>query len=57
MSMQLAPGGDGTTAMSVHTDAAVLGKLGEFGQAVMRRKASQIMERFAHNVSAELRTA
>jgi uncharacterized protein len=56
MSMQLAPGGDGTTAMSVHTDAAVLGKLGEFGQAVMRRKASQIMEQFARNVSAELRT-
>jgi uncharacterized protein len=57
MSMQLAPGGAGTTAMAVHTDAAVLGKLGEFGQAVMRRKASQIMEQFARNVSAALRTA
>lgn len=56
MSMRLAPGGDGTTSMSVHTDAAVLGKLGEFGQAVMRRKASQIMEQFARNLSAELRT-
>ena len=56
-SMQLAPGGVGTTAMAVHTDAAVLGKLGEFGQAVMRRKASQIMEQFAQNVSAALRTA
>lgn len=57
MSMQLRPGGEGTTSMAVHTDAAVLGKLGEFGQAVMRRKASQIMEQFAHNVSAALRVA
>jgi uncharacterized protein len=56
LSMQLESGGDGTTAMAVHTDAAVLGKLGEFGQAVMRRKASQIMEQFAVNVTKELRT-
>jgi carbon monoxide dehydrogenase subunit G len=55
LSMRLEPGGDGTTAMAVHTDAAILGKLGEFGQAVVRRKASQIMEQFAHNVSTKLR--
>ncbi len=54
LSMRLEPGGDGTTAMAVHTDAAILGKLGEFGQAVVRRKASQIMEQFAYNVSTEL---
>jgi len=45
---------DGTTTLSVHTDAAVLGKLGEFGQAVMRRKADQIMEEFANNVSRRI---
>jgi carbon monoxide dehydrogenase subunit G len=44
-----------STAMAVHTDAAILGKLGEFGQAVVRRKASQMMAQFARNVSTELR--
>jgi hypothetical protein len=47
--------GDGTTATAVHTDAAILGKLGEPGQAVVRRKASRIMEQFPHNVSLQLR--
>jgi carbon monoxide dehydrogenase subunit G len=50
--MQLEPLDDGTTVMSVHTDAAVLGKLGEFGQAVMRRKASEMLRQFATNLSA-----
>jgi carbon monoxide dehydrogenase subunit G len=49
--MQLAPLDDGTTELSVHTDAAILGKLGEFGQAIMRRKADQIMKEFADNLS------
>jgi len=52
--MQLAPEGDGKTAMAVHTDAAIFGKLGEFGQAVVRRKVSQVMDEFAANVSREL---
>lgn len=52
--MQLAPEGDGKTAMEVHTDAAIFGKLGEFGQAVVRRKVSQVMDEFAANVSREL---
>jgi carbon monoxide dehydrogenase subunit G len=54
MSMRLEPTGTAMTAMAVHTDAAILGKLGEFGQAVVRRKASQIMQQFASNVSREL---
>jgi carbon monoxide dehydrogenase subunit G len=54
MLMRLESGGDGTTAMAVHTDAAILGKLGEFGQAVVRRKTSQVMEQFARNVSVKL---
>jgi hypothetical protein len=40
--------------MAVLTDAAILGKLGEFGQAVVRRKTSQVMEQFARNVSVRL---
>ena len=49
--LQLEPLEDGTTALAVHTDAAILGKLGEFGQAIMRRKADQIMKEFATNMS------
>jgi len=49
--MQLVPLDDGTTELSVHTDASILGKLGEFGQAIMRRKADQIMKEFAQNMS------
>ena len=52
--MQLEPLDDGMTALSVHTDAAVLGKLGEFGQPIMRRKADQIMQEFANNVSRKI---
>jgi hypothetical protein len=40
--------------MVVHTDAAVLGKLGEFGQAVMRKKADQVMKQFGDNMAAKL---
>lgn len=52
--MQLQALDDGTTELSVHTDAAVLGKLGEFGQAIMRRKADQIMKEFAQNMSTKI---
>lgn len=52
--MQLQPLGDGQTQLAVHTDASVLGKLGEFGQAVMRRKADQIMAEFAKNMSRQI---
>jgi len=52
--MQLEALDDGTTELSVHTDAAVLGKLGEFGQAIMRRKADQIMKEFATNMSSRI---
>lgn len=52
--MQLEPLDDGTTELSVHTDASILGKLGEFGQAIMRRKADQIMKEFAENMSKRI---
>lgn len=52
MTMESLP--DGSTKVAMHTDASVLGKLGEFGQAIMRRKANQILEEFARNLSREL---
>jgi carbon monoxide dehydrogenase subunit G len=52
--MQLEPLGVGATELSIHTDAAILGKLGEFGQAIVRRKADQIMKEFAANMSKKI---
>ena len=39
------------TELVVDTDANVLGKLGEFGQPVMRKKADSITQEFARNIS------
>lgn len=52
--MTLVPRGENETAVQIHTEAAILGKLGEFGQAVMRRKADQVMQEFAQNMSRAL---
>lgn len=56
MSMRMEERVGGSTEVFMHTDASVLGKLGEFGQAVMKRKANQILDEFARNVSTELST-
>ena len=43
-----------STEVQIHTDANVMGKLGEFGQAVIRKKADQIVQEFARNLSAAI---
>lgn len=53
-SMTLTPREDGQTDMQIHADAAILGKLGQFGQAVMRKKADQVMAEFVRNMSKAL---
>ncbi len=52
--MTLHPQGNGATELAVHADASILGKLGEFGQAVMRRKADQIVGEFARNLARKI---
>jgi uncharacterized protein len=53
MTMHLAAADDGRqTNLEIRTDANVMGKLGEFGQAVIRKKADQIVQEFAANLSA-----
>jgi carbon monoxide dehydrogenase subunit G len=42
------------TEVNIHTESSILGKLGEFGQAVMRKKADQIIAEFARNMAREL---
>ena len=51
--MELSSAADGEqTDVALHTDANVMGKLGEFGQSVIRKKADQILQEFANNLSA-----
>lgn len=53
----LVPAGVGATEMLVSTDAAVLGKLGQFGQAVIEKKTRQILEEFVARLGSELQPA
>ena len=52
--MRLEPNGDAETKLVVHTEAAVLGKLGQMGQAVLRRKSDQLLGEFVANMAAAL---
>jgi len=52
--MTLVARSDSETEVNIHTESSILGKLGEFGQAVMRKKADQIIAEFARNMAHEL---
>jgi carbon monoxide dehydrogenase subunit G len=53
MSLTLAPG-DGGTRVRIETDLAILGRIGEFGQPVIKKKADALLEEFAKNLGAAL---
>jgi carbon monoxide dehydrogenase subunit G len=53
LSLTLAPAEVGTH-VQVDTDLAVLGKIGEFGQPLIRKKADTLLEEFARNLRAAL---
>ena len=53
MSLLLAPVDDGTR-VQIDTDLGVLGKIGEFGQPVIKKKADSLLEEFARNLRAAL---
>lgn len=52
--LTLVPTSAEATELHIHTEASILGKLGEFGQSVMRRKADQIVTEFAKNAALEI---
>jgi carbon monoxide dehydrogenase subunit G len=52
--MQVTGVDERTTALTVRTDAVLLGRLGGFGQPIIRRKADEIARGFAANVAASL---
>jgi carbon monoxide dehydrogenase subunit G len=54
VTMTISEDSPGQTHLTVITDANVLGKLGEFGQPVIRKKSEQIMQQFVLNVQKEL---
>ena len=47
---------DGQTEVKIATDLAVMGRLGEFGQAVIKRKADQLMGDFAECLARQVMT-
>ncbi len=50
MGMQLEELGSNEVKLTISTNANVMGKLGEFGQPVIRKKAEQMMAEFTENV-------
>jgi carbon monoxide dehydrogenase subunit G len=53
MNMTLTPLGSGTR-LQVDTDANVMGRIGDFGQPVIRKKADQTLQEVATNLRAAL---
>jgi carbon monoxide dehydrogenase subunit G len=53
MTMRLSPA-EGGTELTVETDLSVLGKIGEFGQPIIKKKADGLMQEFASNLKAAL---
>ncbi len=55
LSLTLSPAEAGTR-VQIDTDLAVLGKIGEFGQPIIRKKADALLEEFARNLRSALAT-
>jgi carbon monoxide dehydrogenase subunit G len=55
MSMKLTPAGDGSK-LEVTTDANVMGRIGDFGQPIIRKKADQTLQEVAENLRKALAT-
>jgi carbon monoxide dehydrogenase subunit G len=49
-----ADGSPDATRLSVATDATLTGRLGQFGQPIIRRKSEELSKEFAANVAAAL---
>ncbi len=54
MVLQLTAMPTGGTEVTIQTDTTFMGRLGEIGQPVIRRKAQSTVEEFARNISHEL---
>ena len=54
MLVRLKPAPSGETELLIETDTTFMGRLGELGQPVIRRKAQATIEEFARNLAREL---
>ncbi|MFZ5493310.1 MAG: SRPBCC family protein [Pseudomonadota bacterium] len=45
---------DGGSELYLHSDTHILGKLGEFGQPVVRKKTEQVLREFTENLGQRL---
>ena len=54
MLMQLTGRSPAETELTIDTDTTFMGRLGELGQPIIRRKAQSTIEEFARNLSREL---
>jgi len=50
MSLSETPGNPNSSELLMETDAQVMGRIGEFGQPIIRKKAEQTMNEFAKNL-------
>jgi len=50
MHMSLSEAAGSGTELKIDTDAQVMGRIGEFGQPIIRKKADQMMTQFAENL-------
>ncbi len=50
--ISLSENGSDETELTISSEARLMGKLGEFGQPIIRRKADTIVAGFAKNVAA-----
>jgi len=53
-SMQLREISATETEMEMETDVSILGKIGEFGQPIIRKKADQMLSQFVENIKKQL---
>jgi carbon monoxide dehydrogenase subunit G len=53
-SMTLKELGPGQTEMEMETDVNILGKIGEFGQPIIRKKADTMLKEFIENIKKQL---
>jgi carbon monoxide dehydrogenase subunit G len=53
LGLTLAPGAGGTH-LKIDTELAILGKIGEFGQPVIKKKADTLLAEFARNLQSAL---
>ena len=52
--MILKEAGPGQSELVVETDVNILGKIGEFGQPIIRKKADSMLKEFVENIKKQL---